>query len=125
MTDLLTIARKVDNYEIYTGVADVYWVDTTHYRATCPTGKRWFLLGGAYSRDNSATGTVYIYNADDKLIAQIGYEGAATGRAAYPEYAQAKATAWVFDVGDYLEILFGAAQSTAAFASCVVLEVDM
>ena len=123
--ELLTVAKKVDNYEIYTGAGDTYWVDTTHYRATCPAGKRWVLLGGMFSRDVSGTATTYVYNVGDELIAQLGYEAAATGRAGYPEWAQAKGTMWMFDAGDYVEIIFGAAQSTAAFASCVVLEIDV
>ena len=130
VTDLLTVARKLNNYEA-DATGGTLWTSTTTFRATCPVGKRWFLLGGVVLRDVSATCAIMLYDAANKIIQRIASETAGTTAFAYPSQTAVAAaqapvgTLLILDVGEYLQMTFGAAQSTAAYASCVVLEVDV
>ncbi|GAJ08745.1 unnamed protein product [marine sediment metagenome] len=124
-TDLLTHAKKINNREIYTA-SGTLWIDTTHYKAVVPALKRWFFTGGTVQRDVSSTATVYIKDAADAIIFYADYQAAATTIYQYPDPTVMKAPLpRILDPGEYVEIFFGTAQSTAAYATCVVLEVDI
>lgn len=127
VADLLTLAKKVDNYEIYTGVADVYWLTTTNFRAVVPAGKRWFLFGGNCDRENSSTFTAYVKNSGDNILLTLAYSAATTGHSAFPvaAYAGSHVFPYPLDADDYVDLIFGTAQSTAAYCSILVLEVDI
>lgn len=123
---LLTQAKKVNNYaENATGGG--LWVSTSNYRAVVPSLKRWFLYGGFTIRDASATMKAFIYDASDKYVLQLADWAAAAGAAYYPESANTGTCLfpWVMDAGEYISLVFGAAQGAGASANCVVLEVDV
>lgn len=128
---LKTFARKVNNYEKDATGSTAHWPDTTHYRATCPTGKRWFLLGGIVKPDVNADVTIQIKNSSDEALHQLHYQAASTNTQAYPKqtadynHQVPQPAGFVLDEGDYVEITFGAIQSTNAYASCPALEVDV
>mgnify|MGYP000316936991 CR=1 FL=1 len=125
--DLLTVAKLVDNYEKDATGATAYWPDTTHYVATVPTGKRWFVFGGIAFRGVNSTVTVAIHNDSDDVVHYIADHGAAAGIASYPESANTGALAFplVMDAGWYVRMTFGVAQNANSYASCLVLEVDI
>ncbi|GAH94804.1 unnamed protein product [marine sediment metagenome] len=120
--DLLTVARKLNNYA-EDATAGGLWTDTTHYRVTVPTGKRWFLLGGNIDRDVSATIGTWVFDSAGNQIGILLSEAAETTVVAFPETVF-EVPKFVLDAGEYIESFFGAAQSTAAFHSCIVLEVN-
>lgn len=124
VTELLTKAKKVNNYELYSASGPL-WTDTTHYRATVPVGKRWFVLGGAVKRDASATINTGVYDAADKQIGKILDDAAGTGLVSFPEDCYFIGTSWILEAGEYIESVFGAAQGTGAYHSCVVVEIDV
>ena len=126
VTDLLTVARKVDNYTV-DATGGGLWTDTTHYRATVPVGKRWFLYGGVAQRDVSATVNMALMNVADKMVHYLATHSAATALVAYPEATNTGSMMFPIplDVGEYVMMTFGVAQSTGAYATCIVLEVDV
>ena len=124
VTDLLTVARKINNYDI-DATAGGLWTDTTHYKVTCPVGKRWFLIGGVVVRAVSATLEGYVKDSSDKIIGYLISETAAATSNMYPEYAFQVGNYIVLDVGEYVELVFGVAQNASSYASCMVLEVDV
>lgn len=129
LTDLINVARKVDNYEIYSA-SGTLWTDTTHFIATVPAGKRWHFMGGAFNRAVSSTCIVTLRNSSDDLLQFFGELSAATGIANYPSMLSSQLVPQVgrfvvMDEGDYIQLLFGTAQDTSSYASCQVLEVDI
>lgn len=124
--DLLAVAKKLDNYDV-NATAGGLWTDTTHYRATVPANKRWFLFGGAITRDASQTVNVSIYDSSDNPIIVLAGYSAGTGTHSYPIEGYSGHVIFPFpmDPGDYVEALFGGAQGVTAAATCVVLEVNI
>ncbi|GAI69232.1 unnamed protein product [marine sediment metagenome] len=124
--ELLAIARKVDNYENdpVAGLK-VLWTSTTVFQATCPAGKRWFLLGGYIDRDVAATCVVRIRDSAANFLRSLSDAAASTVRIPLIENEFAQTGIFILDPGDYVHVYFGVAQGAAAFASCQVLEVDI
>jgi len=125
--ELLTLARKLNNYEVYGAGAGPLWTSTTNYKAVVPAGKRWFLYGGVVFRSASATASINVYDAADKKIYTLGSHAAATGICHYPEAENTGSLAFPIplDAGEYVDITLGAAQGATAYGTCVVLEVDI
>lgn len=123
----LTRARKLDNYEKDATGATAKWPDTTHFIATVPAGKRWFLFGGNANRAVSSTMNSYVKDPSDNTILTLSYHGASTGSTPFPiaTYAGTHIFPWPMDVGDYVELLFGTAQNANSYASVHVLEIDI
>ena len=125
VTDLLTVARKVTNYDI-DATGGGLWTDTTHYRVTVPVGKRWKFLGGYCNRDVSSIVNGFIYNASDKILQYMVSQTAAATGFAIPTTALGVETSSLYmDVGEYFEMTFAVAQGVGAYASFQVLEVDV
>ena len=118
--------NPTSHYEIYTdGTNDVWWDDTTHYVVTVPAGKIHLLWGGYVDIENNATLDVTIRDASDNIIMYLLDEAAGTAAFHYPDPAVCGVGHPIpLLAGWYAEALFGAAQSTAAFASCVCTIVD-
>ena len=128
--ELLTVAKKIDNYAA-DATGGGLWTSTTTYEVTVPAGKRWFLLGGVIKPDTSATTSTTAYNAADEPLYKIGYQAAGTNlqamlkQTADYNHANPHGHPLVLDAGDYVDVEFGAAQGASAYCSCVVLEVDV
>ena len=127
--DLLTVAKKVNNYDV-DATAGGLWTSTTTYQATCPAGKRWFLIGGVVSNSASGTTLAQVHDAADAVIHQLAVIAASTGVKPYPNQNSSAdhmqiPTPIVMDAGEYVLVTCGVAQGAGAFASCVVLEVDV
>ena len=116
----------ISHYEIYTdGTSDTWWDDTTHYVVTVPAGKIYWLWGGYVDIENNATCDVTIKDASGNIIMLLLDEAAGTAAFGYPDPALHTCQMPIpMLAGWEVEILFGAAQSTAAFASCVCTVVD-
>lgn len=129
--DDLIYAEKINHFEADATGATALWPDTTHYRAECPASKRWFLIGGICKRDAAQTATVTIRDSSDNMILYLEFQGAATATFVYPSRSAGSLnwtiahTGIVIDAGEYIEILFGGAQGAGAYASCIVLEVNV
>ncbi|GAG94499.1 unnamed protein product, partial [marine sediment metagenome] len=103
------------------------WTNTTHYRVTVPAGKRYWLYGGYCSRDNAATMKAFIYNAAGAYLMQLADWAAAAGGCHYPETANVGNIVFPIplDATDYLELVFNVAQGANAYATAIMLEVDV
>ncbi|GAG68827.1 unnamed protein product, partial [marine sediment metagenome] len=82
--DVLTFAKKLDNYAIdATGAGatgTTYWLDTTHYRVTVPASKRWKFIAGWCGRAVNSNANGFIRNAaDDPLCSFVTQAAAASG----------------------------------------------
>lgn len=126
VVDLLTVARKLDNYQL-DATSGGLWDSTTNFIVTVPAKKRWFLFGGNVSRGVSSTMYAYVKDSDDNIILMLAYHAAAAAAAAYPLAANTGNVVFPYpmDPGDYVNLLFGVAQNASSYASCVVLEVDV
>lgn len=125
----ILLAEKINNYEA-DATSGTLWLDTQHFRVTVPTHYRWFVIGGATTRDVSAASSVKAYDVSDQLIHTIDSQGAATGTQGWPQpvanagnYSGGQMI--VLDAGEYIEVYFAVAQGAGASASCVVLEVPL
>lgn len=131
ISDILQYAKKVDNYEKDATGATALWPADTTYVATCPTGKRWFLIGGVIKPDVNATAMTIVFNSSDEPLYQVGYQAASTNQQALLKqtadynHANSHGHPLIMDAGDYLKVTFGAAQTANAYCSCVVLEVNV
>jgi len=121
---LLTVAKKLNNYKA-NATAGGLWTDTTHFRVTVPTDKRWFLLGGHVKRDIAATINTEVYDSSDQKIGKLMDDASGTGLVTFPEADYFIGTPWILDAGEYIESVFSVAQGTSATHSCVVLEVNV
>lgn len=130
-TELLTSAKKLNHHEVYAGSGTDYWTSTTAFKVIVPTGYRAFVLGGYVEREVSGTVTVKAYDVGDNIIASMDYQAAATGSSTWPTNTDSTAMLGcggypiILDAGEYVLVTFGAAQSTAAFASVRWLEVKV
>ena len=117
-------ADIVTNYEKDATGATTLWPDTTHYVATVPTGKRWYLWGGYQDGDAAETIVITIKDEGDNLLFPLLSEADATVGYAYPDVAVLPLRRPIpMKTGWYLEIVYGGAQGANAYASCVVSEV--
>lgn len=123
--DLLTVAKKVNNYEKDATGVTALWPTDKIYKAACPTGKRWTLLGGITYRAVSSTLTVVLKDASDAIIAYLASASAATGYVMYPQTAFFIGTSHVMDAGEYIQADFATSQDANSFASCIILEIDI
>lgn len=128
ITDLLTHAKKVDNYE-EDATSGTLWTSTTTFKVICPSTKRWFLIGGAAFRKQSSTMSAQIRNGADKVILYLGEHAAGATICGYPAttggLTGVPTTMPVLDAGDYVLLTFGTAQDSDSWATCVVLEIDI
>ena len=124
VTDALTLARKIDNYNA-DATGGGTWVSTTHYTVVVPAGKRWFFIGGFAKNDVNATMFIAVYDAGDNTLGFLLDEAATTTGKSYPEPDFQIGAQWVLDAGEYIQLTCGAAQGAGAYCSCVVLEVDV
>lgn len=125
-SDLLTLARKVNNYEIDpVGGLKVLWIDTTHFTGTVPLYKRWIVLGGIINRNVNSTVIVALRDVSNNTITHLLDEPAATGLKVYPESDFQIGRDWILDPGEDFYMLFGVAQDAGSYANCVVLEVNI
>lgn len=127
--ELLTLAVKLNNYDL-DATAGGLWTSTTVYQATVPAGKRWWVLGGVLNRDVSSTALVQARDSAAAVIFQFASEGAAATLTVWPNRTASAGFGdcprpFPLDPGEMIRITLGTAQSTAAFATCVVLEVDV
>jgi len=124
--DLLSLAKKINNYAA-DATGGGLWTSTVAFRVTVPASKRWFVVGGYVLRDASATMNVRLFDSSDNIIHQYDVQSAATGYSNWPTGAATSSTVQRFplDAGEYLQITFGAAQGAGAYASAVVLEIDV
>lgn len=123
--DQLHHAIKLDHYEKDAAGGGTHWIDTTHYRATCPAGKRWFFQYGISNRDVSATQSALVYDSSDNILAYIRTDTAGTGVTPLPESTYALPNMVIMDAGDYFENVFGVAQGGSAYHTFTVLEVSV
>ena len=113
------------NYEVDATGTTALWPDTTHYTAIVPAGKIWWFWGGY--QDGSVNGTVVgtIKDGSDNILFVILSEADATVAIGYPDPALVNVNMPIpMLAGWYLELLYQNAQGAAAYASCVVTEVD-
>jgi hypothetical protein len=114
----------VDNYDI-DATGGGLWTDTTHYKATVPTYKRWWLYGGVVNRDANQTCDVMVYNSANKIVLYLADQAAGTGISHYPDSTLAQVQMPIaIPAGGYVQATFGGAQGAAAYATCYVIEVD-
>lgn len=95
-----------------------------------PAGKRWLLIGGNVNRDVSSTLLVRLHDAANKVILTLANESAGTGVTVFPNGGTNDENfrpigPIILDAGEYVRILFGTAQTGAAWASCMVIEVGV
>lgn len=128
---LLTMTgRVVDTYEVYAASGTTYWASTTSYKATCTTNCRWFLQYAVINRDASSTVTVTIKNSSNEILGYIGYDAANTGLMGIPFTVASKSGLIAPDhiiltEGDYIDVAFGAAQGTGAYANFRFIEIGV
>lgn len=130
--ELLLGGKKVNNYiedATDNAATNAKWTSTTAQEYTVPVNKRWFLLYGNVLRDASSTCRIAIYDASDDIIGHLGMYAAAADFAPFPCQATATfsmaAGLIILDAGEYVGITCGSAQGSGAYATCVVIEVDM
>lgn len=127
LIDLFLFGKKNDNYVID---SSTFSESTSEHRYTVPANKRWFLIGGYADPDQNATVGVAIYDSSDQKLLNLAYAGAGTALVSYPQSTASTnvpqlSLPIVMDAGDYLAVVFGAAQAGAAEITCVVIEVNM
>lgn len=128
--DLLTIAKKVNNYIVDAGdnaAGNLKWDSNTQQVYTVPINKRWVLMQSHVILSDSATLVIYARDVSDNTIALLANYSAGTGSKQYPAQAISARTNFPFflDAGEDIFITCGAAQGAGAKASCVVLEIDV
>jgi len=132
--ELLTLAKKVNNYiedATDNAATNAKFTSTTTQEWTVPTGKRWFVLGGNFNWNVSATAIFQAHDSSDKIIGTLMKTTAITGDHPWPSILSSvmvsgdHASPWILDAGEYVKVTAGAAQGATATASCVVLEIDV
>lgn len=120
--ELLTVARKVDNYLAPASA----WGALNSHEFTVPAGKRWWLYGGIVKRDVSETVSVYLRNGSDEPLLYTMSAGASTNVVHYPDPAVCPIYRPIpMDEGDHILVALGGNQGAGAYLSCIVLEVDI
>lgn len=132
--DLWMLAKKLNNYIEDTGTTDpgnTAWDSTTVQTYKVPADKRWLVIGGGVKRDASQTLLVEVYDVSDQKIQELVEATAATSyvnffntSGALP-IAASSGLPLILDADEYILITCGGAQGAGAFASCIVLEVDI
>lgn len=91
----------------------------TSHSFTVPAGKRWLVFGGEVERDANAALSLYVYNAADELIMVIFSEGAGVAEhdwgvwvSSTPTESRSISHPILLGSGDYLKVVWGAAQTT-------------
>ena len=123
--EVLTIARKVNNWEEdpVTGVKEL-WESTQSFKAVVPAGVRWFVLGGVVKRNVSSTVSISGYDSAGKIIFFFDTQSAAASTTGWPTPAKFPAgIIAIMDPGEWVRMIFGTAQDAGSNASCVVLEI--
>jgi hypothetical protein len=101
------------------------WTDTTHYKVTVPTYKRWWLFGGVVNRDANQTCDVMVYDSSNNIVLYLADQAAGTGISHYPDSTLAQVQMPIpLEAGMYVQATFDGAQGANAYASCYVLEVE-
>ncbi len=134
----MTIQKKFLDSLVYVRKLNLYIADATDNAATnekftsttvqdyiVPAGKRWFVIGGNINRDASQTVTVDFYDSSDNRILRGDSRGAGTGITEWPSANYDAYFPVPLDAGEYVKLTFGGAQGAAAWATCVVLEVNV
>lgn len=126
--EVLTIARKVDNWEEDATGATALWPTDKLYKAEVPAGKRWFFFGGIVNRDVPSTVTAYIRDSANENIRILDDFSSASGMSSYPSNSEGGINPQmcgfiIMDPGDYVALVFGTSQTAAAYASAQVLEI--
>jgi len=132
LAELKTMARKLsvrlvdatDN-----AATNLKFHSTTNAQILCPTGKRWFVIGGITSRDANETLDITVKNASDDIIMWLEDSAAATGVSSWPSSVAATkhfvhSELLVLDPGEYIKVAFGGAQGAAAVFTYNILEID-
>lgn len=126
VAEILHMGRKLNQYQL-DATSGGLWTDTTHFKTTAVAAhRRQLVLGGVTNRSVSGTVVIYAYDVSGNIIACLANEGAATGITGYPESTTFMINApMILDEGEYIQMTFGAAQGATAYASCVVIEVEL
>lgn len=124
IADQLHYAKKV---QLYLLNATTTWDTTILYSWIVPAAKRWFIMGGMINRDASATVNVDLVDAANRSFNNLLSESAATGIHEWPDKLKTNFDPMprILDAGEKIRFAFGAAQSTAAYISGWVLEIDV
>jgi hypothetical protein len=104
------------------------WTSTTVQTYTVPTGKRWFLWGGAVTRDASTGTATLVVNLTDgtNTLMNLATEADATGETSLTADVPSNFTfPIIMDPGWTVVITVGEAQGAGAKATCVVTEVTI
>lgn len=132
LVEVLTKARLVDTYEVYAAAGTTYWVDSTHYRITCPVGKRWFVMWFHHDRDAAETCLTGLYNAADDRLCILESGAAANTAVSWPNLTEQLVYVMaplgfplILDPGYYIETVYGGAQGVGAIEVFWILEVDL
>jgi hypothetical protein len=105
------------------GAGNDKWTSTTVQTYTVPSGKRWFLWGGAVTRDANETLVVDLTDGTNTLM-NLATEGAATGETSLTADVPTNFTfPIIMDAGWTVTVTAGGAQGAGAKATCVVTEV--
>lgn len=124
VSDFVWYAEIVDTYLLD---ATSTWDSTTTHNIVCPSGKRWIVITGGYSRSAAATASVGFHNVADAKICGIDVAASGTGFRNLFSMSNTSDIAnltfpLIMEAGDYIKFFFGAAQGAAAFLSLRVLE---
>ena len=99
---------------------------TAEHRITVPANKRYILLHGMIYRDTSSTLDVYIVDSGNEKIFHLVDEAAGTGLTNVPEEGFAMNRPLILLVeGDYIQVVFGTAQSTSGEVKIRLLELGI
>lgn len=93
---------------------------TTHHVITVPAGKRWYHQNIVVTRDVSATLDVGVYDSNDVLIYYVAQVAAGADTRNITT-----STLRHMQAGDYIDFVFGVAQTAAARITISYLELDV
>lgn len=124
---LIEIGEIKDNF---VSTAAAFSEDTSNHHMTVPTNRRWFLFGGAITRDASQACNITINNASDDVLVYLGSLGAATGIVNYLGTTASNAIAQIpmffpMKAGWYIDFGFAGAQGAGASISAIIIEVTV
>lgn len=127
--ELLSLAKKIQIFQA-DATSGGLWTDTTHFTTVCPSGKRWFFMGGVVNRSANATLLARLMSGGYPALI-LTTDVAATGISTFPNTV-ASVGNWHFsgvlpilDAGDNITLTFGAAQGAGAYCILTILEIDV